>query len=226
MTSHRWITRWGLPFAGALILLPGGCLLGTDPDHLDLSIAGPYVLTRVDGESLPCCAETDSAGTRVSVVGGTLTLGQADPGPYMFVPAGFPMPVSCVHEIPDGAQVDRDGLVTLPNGETYTIPPCGDGDYELTLDTRYEHPDGTSETKPVVISQRYTWGWEALGDDEAAADHGLVDHGFVTLVGKMAGTFARSGSGTTLSMHDPYLLVPPQDLRTWEFSSLPATENR
>ena len=41
------------------------------------SIAGRYDLVAVNGAVLPCCGQIDSTGTRVTFVGGSLTLAEA-----------------------------------------------------------------------------------------------------------------------------------------------------
>src|SRR5207253_5560776 len=82
------------------------------------SIAGRYDLVAVNGAALPCCAQTDSSGTRVTFIDGSLTLGEASPEPFGATPAGE-MPSSCVHEIPNSARIDTSGVVTLPDGRQY-----------------------------------------------------------------------------------------------------------
>src|SRR2546422_1170532 len=99
---------------GMAVLIIGAC--GGDPP----SIAGRYDLVAVNGTVLPCCAQTDSSGTRVTFIDGNLTLGEAPPEPFAATPAGE-MPSSCVHEIPNGARVDTSGVVTLPDGRQYRI---------------------------------------------------------------------------------------------------------
>ncbi len=175
--------------AGAVALLVvGGCEGAlTDP----AGIAGEYALRRVDGATLPCCAQTDSSGSRVTIVEGSLTLGDAAPEEYVYTPAGIPMARSCVHEIPDGAHVDRDGWVTLTNGSRYWIPPCGDGDYTMVITWRHEYANGTAHTVSETTSGRYTWGNDPSGG------------GIVTLVG-VAGlgrmTVSESGVDITIQM--------------------------
>lgn len=122
------------------------------------SIAGQYALTRVDGGSLPRSLPADSSGTVVTILDGVLSLGEAAPEGYVETPAGIPMARSCVHEIPDGAGVSQDGLVTLPDGRTYQIPPCGDGDYTMVITRRCQYANGASQTLSDTTSARYTWG--------------------------------------------------------------------
>jgi hypothetical protein len=153
--------RWAV---GALVVALVGCEARDAVGPADLQrIAGRYQLQQVDGSSVPCCATTDSAGVRVSVLGGLLTLGDAAPEQYVGTPAGVPMARSCVHEIPNGATVDgRTGVVTLQDGTTYRIPPCGDGDYTMIVTRRYQNA-GVSWVAAETTVARYTWGHEAAG---------------------------------------------------------------
>ena len=101
---------------GMALLSIGACGLVDSGDPP--SIAGRYDLVAVNGTVLPCCAQVDSTGTRVTFVGGSLTLKEASPEPFAATPAGW-MPESCVHGIPNGAHVDTSGVVTLPDGTQY-----------------------------------------------------------------------------------------------------------
>ena len=80
------------------LLIIGGC--AGDPP----SIAGSYDLVAVNGTALPCCAQTDSSGTRITFIDGNLTLGDAPPEPFAATPAGE-MPSACVYEIRDRKSV-------------------------------------------------------------------------------------------------------------------------
>lgn len=130
------------------------------------SIAGSYDLRQVDGNAVPCCAAPDSTDstTTVTIVGGSLTLGDAAPEDYGYPPSGVPMAVSCVHGIPDGAWVDRNDVVHLPDGTTYQIPPCGDGPYTMIIVRRYDHVHGTAAIVADTTLGKYTWGSEAGRD--------------------------------------------------------------
>ena len=113
-------------------------------DSSSPSIAGDYALRTVDGAALPCCA-VDSAGARITIVAGTLSLGQAAPESFVVTPAGW-YPGSCVHEVPNGATVDPS-----------TFPPCGDGHFTLTLSKRFDYADGSSRTVPATVAGLYAW---------------------------------------------------------------------
>jgi len=109
---------------GIVVLTFGACgpVDSVDPP----SIAGRYDLVAVNGTALPCCAQTDSSGTRVTFIDGSLTLGEGSPEPFTATPAGE-MPSSCVHGIPNGARVDTSDVVTLPDGSNIgsrSAPSC------------------------------------------------------------------------------------------------------
>lgn len=125
------------------LLLVAACTLLFDPD--DASIAGHYTLVSVDSQSFPCCATIDSAGTRTTMLSGSLTLGDAAPELFTTTPAGD-YPSSCVHEVPNGARVDPS-----------TFPRCGDGDYTLTFDERVDSAGGASHTTTVTSTGKYAW---------------------------------------------------------------------
>src|SRR2546430_7450840 len=106
---------------GMVALTLGGCGLVDSGDPP--SIAGRYDLVAVNGTTLPCCARTDSTGTRVTFIDGNLMLGDGSPEPFAATPAGW-MPKSCVFAIPNAAHVDTSGVVTLPDSTQYRIPNC------------------------------------------------------------------------------------------------------
>jgi len=144
---------------GMAVLIIGAC--GGDPP----SIAGRYDLVAVNGTVLPCCAQTDSSGTRVTFIDGNLTLGEAPPEPFAATPAGE-MPSSCVHEIPNGARVDTSGVVTLPDGRQYRIPKCTDlhhAPYTMIVTRRYDYAGDSSKTVSAPSSGTYAWSDGAGG---------------------------------------------------------------
>ena len=135
------------------VLIGSGC--AGDPP----SIAGQYDLVAVNGTALPCCAQTDSSGTRVTFIDGGLTLGEASPEPFGATPAGG-MPSSCVHEIPNGARIDTSGVVTLPDGRQYRIPNCTDlhhAPYTMIVTRRYDYAGDSAKTVSAPSSGTYAW---------------------------------------------------------------------
>ena len=139
---------------GMAVLIGGGC--AGDPP----SIAGRYDPVAVNGAALPCCTQTDSSGTRVTFIDGSLTLGDAPPEPFGATPAGE-MPSSCVHEIPNGARVDTSGVVTLPDGKQYRIPKCTDlhhAPYTMIVTRQYDYAGDSSKNVSATSSGTYAWG--------------------------------------------------------------------
>jgi hypothetical protein len=135
------------------------------------SIAGRYDLVAVNATALPCCAQTDSIGTRVTFIDGNLTLGEGPPEPFTATPAGE-MPGSCVHEIPNGARVDTSGVVTLPDGRQYRIPKCTDlhhAPYTMIVTRRYDYAGDSSKTVSATSSGTYAWSDGAGGQPELVA---------------------------------------------------------
>ncbi len=176
------IGRPGALGAGVL-LLAAAC--AQDPAGLRSRerIAGSYFLMSVDGR-LPSSPAPDSTGGTVSVLGGSLTLGDAAPTTYVITPAG-PMAGSCVHELPDGAWLDAaNNVVHRADGSTYKIRPCGDGPYRLFLTRQYVAADGTARVVSDSSAGLYTWGFETAADTV----------GLVTLVGAgMGGPVSLAG---------------------------------
>ncbi len=155
-----------------VLLIIGGC--AGDPP----SIAGSYDLVAVNGTALPCCAQTDSIGTRITFIDGDLTLGEGPPEPFTATPAGE-MPSSCVHEIPDGARVDTSGVVTLPDGKQYRIPKCTDlhhAPYTMIVTRRYDYVGDSSKTVSATSSGTYAWSDGAVGQPGLVA---LLNAGLV-----------------------------------------------
>jgi len=187
---------------GMAVLIIGAC--GGDPP----SIAGRYDLVAVNGTVLPCCAQTDSSGTRVTFIDGNLTLGEAPPEPFAATPAGE-MPSSCVHEIPNGARVDTSGVVTLPDGRQYRIPKCTDlhhAPYTMIVTRRYDYPGDSSKTVSATSSGTYAWSDGAGGQPQLVALLNAAMVGPVTVspsavevtVGR-----ANFGRGAALTPSDP-----------------------
>ncbi len=125
------------------------------------SIAGAYALTSVGGAALPCCS-TDSAGTSITLLSGSLQLDSLPRDSMILVSALVTTAKSCVHEIPNGAVVDTGGVVHMPDGSSYVIPKCG-APYTLRLSYRYTAPDGSSSVINKSSSDRYVWGADNSG---------------------------------------------------------------
>jgi len=135
------------------------------------SIAGRYDLIAVNGTAVPCCAQTDSVGTRVTFINGNLTLGEGPPESFAATPAGE-MPSSCVHEIPNGARVDTSGVVTLPDGTQYRIPKCTDlhhAPYTMIVTRRYDYAGDSAKTVSATSSGTYAWSDGAGGQPDLVA---------------------------------------------------------
>src|SRR5207248_9014823 len=142
---------------GMVALTLGGCGLVDSGDPP--SIAGRYDLVAVNGAALPCCAQTDSTGTRVTFIDGNLTLGDGPPEPFAATPAGW-MPKSCVFGIPNSAHVDTSGVVTLPDSTQYRIPKCTElhhAAYAMVITRRYEDAEGGSQTVSDTSAGTYAW---------------------------------------------------------------------
>ncbi len=176
---------------GMALLSIGACGLVDSGDPP--SIAGRYDLVAVNGTVLPCCAQVDSTGTRVTFVGGSLTLKEASPEPFAATPAGW-MPESCVHGIPNGAHVDTSGVVTLPDGTQYRLPKCTElhhAAYAMVITRRYEDAEGGSQTVSDTSAGTYAWS------DGEAGQPTLVS----LLNAGMVGGFAISERGVELAVH-------------------------
>ena len=111
-----------------------------------------YTLTTEDGNPPPCCA-SDSAGVRITVVGGALTFhGPAGYRDTVFTPGG-PASAACVHGVPNGAFVNTfTYTVTLPDSTRYLLLPCDRGAYALIVIRRLDHEGGSSTTDSIVVS--------------------------------------------------------------------------
>jgi len=142
---------------GMVALTLGACELVKSGDPP--SIAGRYDLVAVNGTTLPCCAQTDSTGTRVTFIAGNLMLGDGPPEPFGATPAGW-MPSSCVHHIPNGARIDTSGVVTLPDGRQYRIPNCTElhhAPYTMIVTRAYDYAGDSSKTVSATSSGTYAW---------------------------------------------------------------------
>ena len=123
------------------LLFSAGCSLTSpsDPKEDVGPVIAHYTLTAVDGNPPPCCA-SDSAGVRITVVGGALTFhGPAGYRDTVFTPAG-PRSRACVHGVPNGAFVNsRTYTVTLTDGTRYLLLPCDRGAYDFIVIRRLDH---------------------------------------------------------------------------------------
>ena len=154
---------------GMVALTLGGCGLVDSGDPP--SIAGRYDLVAVNGTALPCCAQTDSTGTRVTFIDGNLTLGDGPPELFAATPAGW-MPKSCVFGIPNGAHVDTSGVVTLPDSTQYRIPKCPElhhAPYTMTVTRAYDYAGDSSKTVSETSSGTYAWSDGAGGQPQLVA---------------------------------------------------------
>src|SRR6266566_5163002 len=136
------------------LLFSAGCSVTSpsDPKEGVGPVVARYTLTAEDGNPPPCCA-SDSAGVRITVVGGALTFhGPADYRDTVFTPAG-PMSAACVHGVPNGAIVNtRTYTVTLADSTRYLLLPCDRGAYALIVIRRLDREGGSSTTDSMVVS--------------------------------------------------------------------------
>jgi hypothetical protein len=104
-----------------------------------------------------------SSGASVTIVGGALSLyALAHYVDTVATPAGL-MSGACVQEVPSGALVALNGLVTLPDGSTYLLLPCSVGGYRLTLTKQVDYPDGSSQTNDTLLtSGAFDWRRDRL----------------------------------------------------------------
>jgi hypothetical protein len=125
------------------------------PDRL-IALAS---LNSVNGQPLPCCT-ADSAGAQVTIVAGALSFYRlAQYTDTVSTPAG-PKSGACVQEVPDGASVWPNHLVTVPDGSSYLLLPCSVGDYTVTLTQRITR-SGVRDTTWVTISiSSGTYAWK------------------------------------------------------------------
>jgi hypothetical protein len=139
-----------------------------------------------DGNQVPCCTMT-SSDSSVTIVGGALSLhAAAHYADTVATPAGL-MSGACVQEVPNGAYVSLNGLVTLPGGSTYLLLPCSVGTYRLTLTRQVDYQDGSSQANDMLLtSGAFNWRRDAL-----------------TLVDAEGGPVTASLSGATVTVTVP-----------------------
>jgi hypothetical protein len=94
--------------------------------------------------SLACGDPTGSANPPAAV-GPTPATG--DPSDYVATPAGW-VHRSCVYEVPDGAVVDRNGIVHVAGAVTRALPPCQFPTRQALRGGPLVRPDGQS-SKPT-----------------------------------------------------------------------------
>jgi len=164
------------------------------------TIAGEYRLTAVNGQKLPWTGSPDATGGPVTIVSGTLTLGDAVPDFYDDAGGGVPLARSCVQQLPEEASVDGNGVVYYADGTSYPLSGCGNGRYDLVITRGY--PDANE-----TASGRYTWGGAATGGPTR----------FITLVGAMNGQMLRSGTVLIRVQHAGW--PDAQDEPLYEFST-------
>jgi hypothetical protein len=196
----------------ALLAVPSCADNVTAPSNLD-SIAGTYALTTVDGQPLPFSSAPDSTGTVTTITGGTLVLGNAAPGEFAATPAGWDIPKSCIHEIPDGAWVDDTHgdtvIVHLPDSTSYTLPLCGDGPYALLLNRQVRHAGGGPAAADTTMSGLYAWGPAPFGDGTEIALEGSG----------LAGQVTTSRAGVEIQIAARYLFMKrPPDYHIYGFT--------
>ena len=166
------------------------------------SIAGEYRLTSVNGQKLPWTGSSDATGRPVTIVSGTLTLGDAVPDFYDDVGGGILLARSCLRQIPEEASVDGDGVVYSTDGTIYVLSGCGNGRYDLVITRSY--PDANE-----TASGQYTWGTAASGGPMS----------YITLVGSKNGQVIRSGTVLIRIQHAGWSNSPNEPL--YEFSTAP-----
>jgi len=177
--------------ACAALLAVAACNGANDPPDPP-GIAGQYNLVAVNGSSLPCCAQTDSTGTRITFVSGSLALGPGDPERFGATPAGW-MPDTCVHEVPNGAVVDTAGVVHLPDSTTYRIPSCLElhhATFTMVITRLYEDLPGDHRVVSDTSSGVYAW---TDGEEGGPALVSLLNVGFV-------GSITQSRDGVSLTV--------------------------
>jgi len=175
--------------AGATVVVLAACA-GTAPTSQTAALGREIArgsLTAADGHQLPCCA-ADSSGAHVTIVGGVLTFyASAHYADSVVTPAGW-RPLACVQEVPSGAHVALNGLVTLPDGSTYLLLPCSAGTYGVALTQQLDYPDGSSRTNRVTLSSgAFNWERDTLT---------IVDS-------EVGGRFTASLSGATITVTAP-----------------------
>ena len=112
----------------------------------------------VDSQGVPCCA-VDSAGGRVTILGGTLTFRRyAHFTDTAITPAPWPISAACVTGVPNGATIHQNWLVTVGDSVAFLMIPCHVGTYALALTERLDFANGSSRTANVTVSAgTYSW---------------------------------------------------------------------
>jgi len=134
------------------VLALAGCNTPTNPS---LPKAGAAIaqdsLLSVDSNPLPCCS-VDSAGGTAEVVGGTLTFRRlASYRDTVYTQLG-PRSAACITQVPNGAVVHLNGLVTLGDSIGYLTVPCSEGTYTLVVSRRVDLPGSPSDTVDDTLS--------------------------------------------------------------------------
>jgi hypothetical protein len=154
----RTMTRSGAALrvvvAMAVLSVAGCDTMPTSPALLAPEV-GPMIardsLVAVDSQPLPCCS-VDSAGRTVTVVGGTLTFHRlASYTDTVATPGGL-MSAACVTQVPNGAAVHPNGLVTVGDSIGYLTVPCSKGTYALVVSRRADLQDISSDALDDTVS--------------------------------------------------------------------------
>lgn len=137
------------------VLAVAGCDAAPTSPALLAPEAGPMIaqasLVAVDSQPLPCCS-VDSAGGTVTVVGGTLTFHRlASYSDTVATPGGL-MSAACVTQVPNGAAVHPNGLVTVGDSVGYLTVPCSKGTYALVVSRRSDLQDTSSDALDDTVS--------------------------------------------------------------------------
>jgi hypothetical protein len=131
-------------------------------------------LTANDGNLLPCCTG-DSGGAHVTITGGTFTFhAAAQYTDSVATPDGM-MSGACVQEVPNGAHIDINGLLTDPDGTSYLLLPCSTGTYIVTLNEVLDYGSGAQRMASVTLSSgTFSWKPNSLTIQDHAGGHGYT----------------------------------------------------
>ncbi len=155
----------------AVLLVFTACTMDspTDPPQTVAHLVALDSLRAVDGHSVPCCADS-VADSSVTLVGGVMQFyGPASYTDTVFTPGG-PMSRACVSEIPNGAHVGINGLVTLADSSTYLLFPCSRGTYTIVLTRQVDAAGGSSRTERDTLSRgSFRWTVDTLRLTDAQA---------------------------------------------------------
>jgi hypothetical protein len=151
----------------AALLVVAACTLDspTDPPQAVGHLVAVDSLTAVDGQALPYVDTSSDA--RSTVVAGMLRFyGPASYTDTVFTPGGA-MSRACVQEVPNGASVGINGLVTRSDSSTYLLLPCSVGTYVIVL-TRAFAAGGSARTEEDTLSQgSFSWTVDTLTLNDA-----------------------------------------------------------